>query len=320
MTSFTWRDGDRTIRFGEGAGGGAWPGADLLTTARAQRDIPAAVVSSAARVHHVPAGQVPDAAAALIDAVAGADLVAWGGGRVVDTAKAIAAARGGRVCAVPTTLSGAEMTRGHRPAPGFESAPRHRPVLVLADPALMTGQPEVDRRASAMNALAHAAESTYVPGRNPVASLAAAAAAGLLAAGLEAGRGDDLALGATLAGYALDSTGLGLHHVICQTIVRTCGTPHAATNAAMLPHVLGVMAGRDPEALEPVARALGVALGALPGRVAALAGGGRRLSELGVDRGSLPAVAEAAARREELAGLPEPATREQLVRLLEEAY
>ena len=223
MTAFVWRDGERTIRFGPGAAAHAWPGADVLTTARAEKDIPAAVLAGA-RVHHVPAGQVPDAAAALIGRVGDGRMVAWGGGRVIDTAKALAAARGGEVCAVATTLSGAEMSRGHRPAPGYEGRPNHRPVLVLAEPALMAGQPAEARRASAMNALAHAAEALYGPGRNPVASMAAARAAALLARGVEAGDRDDLALGALLAGYALGSAGFSLHHVLCQTVVRTCGT------------------------------------------------------------------------------------------------
>jgi alcohol dehydrogenase class IV len=319
VTAFSWRDGDRTIRFGAGAGAAAWTDADVLTTARAEAAIPAAVLASA-RVHHVPPGQVPDTAAALLPAVQGPDLVAWGGGRVIDTAKAIAAARGGRVCAVPTTLSGAEMTRGHRPAPGFETAGRHRPVLVLADPALMTGQPETARRASAMNALAHAAEATYAAGRNPVASLAAARAAGLIGHGLDAADAAALALGAILAGYALDSSGMDVHHVLCQTIVRMCGTPHAATNAVMLPHVLRAVAVREAAALEPVATALGVALAALPERVAALAGGGGRLSELGVERTALPEVAQIAAGREELGARPGAPDREQLLRLLERAY
>ena len=172
MTEFVWRDGERTIRFGAGSGAHAWPGVDVLTTARAERDIPRSVLEGA-RVHHVPSGQVPDLAAALIDRVGDGRMVAWGGGRVIDTAKALAAARGGEVCAVPTTLSGAEMSRGHRPAPGYEGRPNHRPVLVLAAPELMAGQPDDARRASAMNALAHAAEALYGPGRNPVASMAA---------------------------------------------------------------------------------------------------------------------------------------------------
>ncbi len=185
---FTWADGDRTIRFGAGAGAHAWPGAALLSTPRARASIPPALRDGWSGVHDVPAGQVVDAAAALVGAVGDGPIVAWGGGRVIDTAKALAAARGGRVCAVPTTLSGAEMTGGHRQVPGYEARGRHRPVLVLADPALMTGQPAAERRRSAMNALAHAAEALYGPGANPVASMAAAAASTLIAEGLGDGR------------------------------------------------------------------------------------------------------------------------------------
>jgi alcohol dehydrogenase class IV len=317
VTEFVWRDGDRTIRFGPGAPAAAWTGADLLTTARAEAGIPDEL-RAGSRVHHVPAGQVPDLAAALIDRVGAGPIVAWGGGRVIDTAKALASARGGRVCAVPTTLSGAEMSQGHRPAPGFEDAPRCRPVLILADPELMTGQPDADRRASAMNALAHAVEALYGPGRNPVASLAAARAAALLARGIDAGERSDLALGAILAGYALGSAELSLHHVLCQTIVRICGTAHAHTNAAVLPHVIGVMVAREPDAMADLAAALGAGVDDLPARVSALAGGGG-LAGLGVERGDLPAVVDAALARPELTAMPDPPSRDELILLLERA-
>ena len=317
MTEFVWRDGERTIRFGLGAGAHAWPGVDVLTTARAETDIPAAVLAGA-RVHHVPAGQVPDAAAALIDRVGAGPMVAWGGGRVIDTAKALAAARGGEVCAVPTTLSGAEMSRGHRPAAGYESRPNHRPVLVLAAPELMAGQPPAARRASAMNALAHAAEALYGPGRNPVASLAAARAAALLAGGVERGDPHDLALGAVLAGYSLGSAGFSLHHVLCQTVVRTCGTAHSVTNAAVLPYALEAMEAREPEAVAELAAALGVEPAGLAERVSAL-GGGACLRGEGVGEADLPAVAEAALGRSELAVLSPPPGRDELVGILRRA-
>jgi alcohol dehydrogenase class IV len=314
MTAFVWRDGERMIRFGPGAAAHAWPGVDLLTTARAERDIPASVLAGA-RVHHVPGGQVPDAAAALIDRVGEGRMVAWGGGRVIDTAKALAAARGGEVCAVPTTLSGAEMSRGHRPAPGYEGRPNHRPVLVLAEPELMAGQPADARRASAMNALAHAAEALYGPGRNPVASMAALRAAALLARGVEDGERDDLALGAVLAGYALGSAGFSLHHVLCQTVVRTGGTSHSATNAAVLPYSLAAMAAREPEAIAELAAALGTDVDGLTARVLALAGG----AQLGLSEAGLIAAADAALERSELATLAPPPGRDELVKILRQA-
>jgi maleylacetate reductase len=319
VSAFTWADGERLIRFGPGAGEHAWRGADLLSTPRARAGIPERLRDAWRSVHDVPPGQVTDAAAALVAEVGDGRVVAWGGGRVIDTAKAVAAARGGQVCAVPTTLSGAEMTGGHRVVPGYEERGRHRPVLVLADPALMTGQAEPDRRASAMNALAHAAEALYGPGRNPVSGMAAAAAAGDIAAGIER-RGPDarerLAQGSLLAAYAMDSAGYSLHHVLCQTIVRACGTPHAATNAVMLPHVLAAMAGREPAAVARLAEALGVAAAGLPERVTALAGGRRTLTDLGVAHDDLGAVADAALERPELARMQPPPDREELLSLL----
>ncbi len=322
MSAFVWADGDRLIRFGPGAGEHAWPGADLLSTPRARATIPASIRDAWRSVHDVPSGQVADITSALVDEVGDGPVVAWGGGRVIDTAKAVAAARGGRVCAVPTTLSGAEMTGGHRVVPGFEDRGRHRPVLVLADPALMTGQPGPDRRASAMNALAHAAEALYGLGRNPVSGMAAAAAAADIAAGLEEDELDArerLARGSLLAAYAMDSAGYSLHHVLCQTIVRTCGTPHAATNATMLPHVLAAMRSREEGAIAQLAEALGVTTDAVPGRVAALGGGRRTLGELGVSAGDLGAVTDAALRRTELARMQPPPDREELLGLLSRA-
>ena len=59
---------------------------------------------------------------------------------MIDVAKAIAAVRGGRVAALPTTLSGAEMTRIHRLPEGHEAPTGWcGPQVVLADPPLMVG-------------------------------------------------------------------------------------------------------------------------------------------------------------------------------------
>jgi maleylacetate reductase len=322
VSAFIWADGDRLIRFGPGAGEHAWRGADLLSTPRARAGIPAALRDGWRSVHDVPAGQVTDIAAALVEEVGDGPVVAWGGGRVIDTAKAVAAARGGRVCAVPTTLSGAEMTGGHRVVPGFEDRGRHRPVLVLADPALMTSQAESERRASAMNALAHAAEALYGPGRNPVSGMAAAAAAGDIAAGIDERAPDArkrLARGSLLAAYAMDSAGYSLHHVLCQTIVRTCGTPHAATNATMLPQVLASMRGREGKALGRLAEALGVTAGDLPERVTGLGGDRRTLADLGVRPDHLGTITDAALERPELRSMTPPPDREELLSLLRRA-
>ena len=156
-----------------------------MTTPRALGGAPLALAERASAVHEVSRGPVPDAAAALIDAVSNPTLVALGGGRVIDAAKAIAAVRGGRVCALPTTLSGAEMTAIHRLPAGHEHEARHlvRPALVIADPLELTTLDDQRLRASAMNSLAHGAEALYTPLANPVATLEALRGAQLLAGG-----------------------------------------------------------------------------------------------------------------------------------------
>ena len=129
---------------------------------------------------------------------------------MIDVAKAVAAALGppARALAVPTTLSGAEMTTGHRHAAGVdERTPRVRCAVVVYDPALAASQPEDELAASALNALGHAIEGPCTVAANPVATLAAHDAARRLVgafAGPEPDR-DELALGALLAGYTIDS-------------------------------------------------------------------------------------------------------------------
>jgi len=289
--SFSWRDGERRVEFGAGATERlselGWDEFDLLTTARADPGI--------APAHMVAGGGVPELAASLLPKVVRPRLVAWGGGRVIDTAKAIVSARGGEVCAVPTTLSGAEMTSLHRKIAGRESGPSVRPALVLADPGLMCSLPEPMLRASAMNALAHGAEALYGPRANPVATLAALRGVQLLAAG-------NLALGALLCAYAVDSAGYALHHVLGQTTVRACRTPHAETYAALLPHTMAAMLERAPEQMAELAAAIGATPQTLPRRLDELGGGSR----LTLDPGQRRLVIEGALARSELAATPGP--------------
>jgi alcohol dehydrogenase class IV len=254
-------------------------------------------------------------------------LVALGGGRVIDSAKAIAGADRLPVAAVPTTLSGAEMTRIHRMPAGVEQFTLVRAALVIADPALMASAPMPDLAASAMNALGHAMEALYHPLANPVVEIAALEAARLIADGLgsEEPNREQLALGALLAGYALGATGLLVHHIVSQSLVRIAGTPHAQTNAVILPHALRLMTLRAPEALGRLARALGsdredpdraVAQAA----VLAARAGVTTLVDLGVEWAQLDDVVQAALSRPDLRNTPEPPGARELKELLERAY
>jgi alcohol dehydrogenase class IV len=303
VSAFTWRDGDRTIVYGEDAVSElrrlGWDSdATLLTTPRADPGIMPALM--------VGEGQVPDLAARLLPEADAGRLLAWGGGRVIDVAKAIASATGARVGAVPTTLSGAEMTSLHRKIAGREQGPSVRPVLVIGDPALMCSLPQPTLRASALNALAHGVEALYGPRANPVATIVALRGAQLIAGG-------DRALGALLCAYAVDSAGYAVHHVLSQTTVRVAGTGHAETNAAVLPATITVMLQRAPEAMGDLATALGVSAGDLVLYVDELGGHAR----IAVDPAAREDVVDAALSRPELAATPGPeVTRAELVGML----
>jgi alcohol dehydrogenase class IV len=321
---FTWRDGDRTIRFGRGAladaPGLVGEGYLLLTTPRALAAAPA-IESGAGDVRDVPGGRVDDLAGDLLASVgAPATIVALGGGRIVDVAKAIAAALGRDgappvVAALPTTLSAAEMTWVHRHARGVDpQTPRVRPRIVVNDPALSASQPIGDLAASAANALAHAVEGCATALASPVPTLAAQDAACRLAAALPPDGDpdrDELALGALLSGYAIDANWYGLHHVMSQTLVREAGAEHGRANAALLPVTSAALRRRRPGPLAALDAVVGEPVEAVARRFAERAGAAR-LRDTGIEERDLARCAAAAAERAELALTPPPATEREL--------
>ena len=330
---FIWRDAERVVVFRrdgiEGApalleehGFGIF---DLLSTERALGDAPA-LLDAAATTHLVDPGQVPQTAAALLETARSTHLVALGGGRVIDTAKAIAAISGAQVAAMPTTLSGAEMTGIHRLPAGAEdrAAGLIRPRLVIADPEAMTTRPEQMLRASAMNARAHGADSLYTPFSNPASEWAALRGAGLIASSLDEERAQRdraaLAEGAILCGYAIDSGLFSIHHVVCQTLVRVCGSPHAETNAAILPRAMAFMEPRAPDAIASLAEAIGCAPAEIEPRILTLGGDPAGLGEAGADHDRLDEALDAMLQRPELGFNPQPPTKAELAEMIERAW
>ena len=336
--SFIWRDADRTVVFREGCiedaprllGEHGMESFDLLSTER-HLATASGLAHAAQAIHEVPAASTPatgvtDAAASLLDRTVAANLVALGGGRTIDVAKAIASVTGARVVAIPTTMSGAEMTGIHRLPEGAESRVRAmvRPALVIADPDLMTSAPEAELRASSMNALAHGADSLYAPFANPVSRMTALRGAELIASALDAEPAARdraaLALGSILCGYAIDSGGFAIHHVVCQTLVRVCGSPHAGTNAAILPRAMAFMALRAPDQITALASAIGTDSDRIEARLLTLGGNPPGLGALGADRAKLPEALEAILMRPELAFTPEAPTKADLEELIERAW
>ncbi len=228
-------------------------GAGVMPLAR--EHVPVEVVTQARRdVHHTEA-----------DAV-----LALGGGSAIGLAKALALSTPVQVLCVPTTYSGSEMTPVYGITEGREKTTgrdeRARASLVVYDPGLTRGLPREATLASLWNAMAHAVEGLWARAADRATALAAEEALRLLASSAVrlAARLDDAEAreagleGAYLAGGVFGDAGGGLHHKLAHLLGGTFGMPHAATHAALLPHVVRFHRAAAPEAMAAIARALGV--------------------------------------------------------------
>ncbi len=338
---FVWKDGERLIAFGR-ASLASLPAFlraaqmeeyALVTSDRALDQFSSIAIGGgeialgAQRRVVIGPGGVSELAGEALEEVGDLPIVAVGGGRVIDTAKAIAGANKSKVAAIPTTLSGAPMTGVHRLPAGFAGEARTvRPAIVIGHPDLMASQPQGLRVGSAMNALSHAVESLFVEGGSAVPRLAGARAVRLLFRSLiddslnEETRRLRLSLGAIEAGYAVGATGYALHHVICQTIVRLGEVPHAPTYGVMLPYTLEFYKLRDDLVWSLVSEEMGVPDPSMAiARICAEAGNPTTLTELGVAPERIDSVVGAAAERRELNLTPGGATEEDIRSLIESA-
>jgi len=207
---------------------------------------------------HVPV-EVAAAAARAVRELDGDCTIGYGGGSTIGLGKAIALELGLPQIAIPTTYAGSEMTTiwglTDQGTKRTGRDPRVLPKVVLYDPLLTMGLSPRVTAASGLNAMAHAVEAMYSMGANPVTTVLAEEAARALATALPravadgadlAARGDAL-YGAYLAGHALGSVPMGLHHQLC----------HVLGGAFDLPHVVRFNAAAAPDAIVRLGRALG---------------------------------------------------------------
>jgi alcohol dehydrogenase class IV len=131
---------------------------------------------------------------------------------------------------------------------------------------------------------------------------------------------DELALGAILGAWAIGTTGLAMHHAICQTLVRVMELPHAETNATMLPHTMAAMTQYAPTEISALAGALGCSAGAIAARITELGGGVRRLTEIGAEPERIDEVLDALeARGDATANTPGHPGREEFRAIIDAA-
>ena len=296
----------------------------LITSGRfAAMDLPVAARFSDVR-RHAPV----DSVTAATDAAANADgLVTVGGGSAIDTAKAVSAATGLPLVAVPTTYSGSEWTpyfgmrdEARRAKSGGSGA---NTVAIVYEPALTLDLPREESVGTAMNALAHCAEALYA-GPCDDAAIGAALIGTWLPAVVDArcdleGR-TRLLEGAMHAGMALAERGLFLAHAMAQALGGRYGVSHGAMNALCLAPALRFNEAVVPEALAALATALGV--GDAPARVVELArlGGFERLRDHEIPESELQEVAAETARRPGARSNPRPATADDIEALLRSVW
>jgi maleylacetate reductase len=273
---------------------------------------------------HTPSAVVAEAA----EAAEGVDgILAVGGGSAIDTGKAVSARTGLPVVSVPTTYSGAEWT----PSFGIRDEERRvksggggaNLVGIVYEPELTLGLPPDESGGTALNALAHCAESLYVEGRNPEADEHALAGAKLISSSLALVLADGeyaegrkaLLEGAMHAGAALAGAGLGLAHAMAQALGGRYGLPHGAMNAICLPPALRF---NQPVASAEIVR-FGEAMATHDpiGRTQELArlSGFTLLRHLGVPEDELDDVAAEAAERRGAKANPRPASAEEIAEL-----
>lgn len=273
----------------------------LVTSERfADADLPVTVRFTGVRPH-APV----DVVSAATDAAAGADcVVGLGGGSAIDTSKAVAAAAGLPLVAVPTTYSGAEWTPyfGMRDEARRVKAGGSGPgtAAIVYEPAFTLPLPRAETVGTAMNALAHCAEALYTgpcEDASHGAELIGRHLPAVVATPRDVRERTGLLEGAMFAGRALAERGLFLAHAMAQALGGRYGLPHGAMNAACLAPALRFNEPVVPDAVS----ALGAALGVDDpfARVEELAALGEfaRLRDLGVPEADLPDLAAVTAAR-----------------------
>jgi len=284
----------------------------------------------AGAVMHTPV-EVTEHALTAVRAQDADCLISLGGGSTIGLGKALALRTGLPQIAVPTTYSGSEATPilGET-AVGQKVVQRNLkilPAVIVYDVELTLSLPIGLSITSGINAIAHAAEALYARERNPVTSMMAGAGIAALARSLSAiamapedhsVRADAL-YGAWLCGTCLGAVGMGLHHKLCHVLGGSFGLPHAETHTVVLPHVLAYNRQAAPEAMDQIARAMGVE--DAPTGLHALTmglGAPSSLAALGMTEQAIPKAATIAAG--EPCWNPQPIEEGSLRILLERAY
>jgi alcohol dehydrogenase class IV len=256
-------------------------------------------------------------------------IIALGGGSAIGVAKAIALESPLPIVAVASTYGGSEMTpiwgmtQSGRKETGRN--PAVQPKVVIYDPELTVGLSVRTTGSSGLNAMAHCIEALYAADASPLTTVAACEGLRLLSDALPA-----LALapqdidersralrGAWLAGFALGTVQMALHHKLCHTLGGAFNLEHAATHAVLLPYTAAY--NRSAPGMTLAGQALGVV--DVPSGLLSISkklGTPLSLAAIGMSEEHLDVAADLAVERPY--PNPVPVTRDGISRLLTAAF
>ncbi|HEX2035506.1 MAG TPA: iron-containing alcohol dehydrogenase [Chloroflexota bacterium] len=226
-------------------------------------------------------------------------------------------------------------------------SPIAAPRIAFLDPLLVLGLPSNVTAATGMDALTHAIESYTSLLSSPISEGLALHAIRLLATNIRAAVANShnlaamgaMLVGANVAGLAFSNTRLGNVHAMAHPLGAFWKIPHGVANALMLPHVMEFNAPACPRKMVDIALAMGeppASLGignalvteydaalkaaAAVRRLESDIGIPARLSDLGVDRASIPDMAADAMKSANIAINPRKTTVNEIIGLFERAY
>ncbi|MCT4657038.1 MAG: iron-containing alcohol dehydrogenase [Cohaesibacter sp.] len=209
--------------------------------------------------------------------------------------------------------------------------PKMLPSIVICDPELTTGMPQMITVGTGMDAFIHSLEAYSSPHYHPMSQGIALEGMRLAWENLPKVAKDpnDIeARGHMMASAAMGATafqkGLGAMHALSHPIGAVFNTHHGMTNAIVMPAVLKFNRPAIEERIDALARYLDIE-GGFDGFFAALMklseelGVPKKLSEIGVTADRIPDLAAMAIEDPSCGGNPLPLTLEAATKLLEES-
>jgi alcohol dehydrogenase class IV len=219
-------------------------------------------------------------------------------------------------------------------------SPHLVPDAAFIDPLLTVSVPPAVTAATGIDALTHCIEAYTNTFAHPAVDIYALQGIRLISAnllravqnGADAEARANLALGSYFGGLCLGPVNTAAVHALSYPLGGQFHVAHGVSNAVLLPHVMRFNFSNAPERYAEVALALGVErdgsalISAERGvehisRLSRACGVPQRLSDLGIPRAAIPAMAEAAMKVTRLLkNNPRPVTYEDAIQIYEASY